>query len=418
VRPIREPLHVPRGGRRLLVYSQDGFGLGHLRRSFTIAGELIAREPGSIGLVISDSPAPPFRPPAGVDYVKLPTVVKQESLRWRAASLALDIREILKLRARIMLEVLGQFRPDVVLVDHMPVGALGELKPLLDRAVLRSPRPILLLGLRDILDAPEVIRRAWKAVGAYEYLAYYDAILVYGSREVYDAGRLYDLRRHSRRLVYCNYASSRLAEGSIQRDEKLIVVTGGGGADAFPLQLAFLDALPILRKEIRVRALILAGPNMPHEDHVALVERAASRKARVLRSLDDATPWIQQATAVVSMAGYNSVCEALKTRTRAMVVPRRGPSAEQSIRARVFSERGLVTALEPDDLSADRLARDLLRLLSGDEPTAGAIPRMDGAERAAELISEVWQTDLGRESRVSRRTTARREPLSSGAGAD
>jgi predicted glycosyltransferase len=370
-----------------LVYSQDGFGLGHLRRSFTIAAELIAREPGSIGLVISDSPAPPFRPPAGVDYVKLPTVVKQESLRWRAGSLALDVREVLRLRARIMLEILDQFRPDLVLVDHMPVGALGELKPLLDRAVSRLPRPVLLLGLRDILDSPEVIRYAWKALGAYEYLACYDAILVYGSREIYDAGRVYDLRRHSRRLVYCNYASSRLAEDSIQRDEKLIVVTGGGGADAFPLQLAFLDALPILRKEIPVRALILAGPNMPHEDHDTLVARAASRKARVLRSLDDATPWIKQATAVVTMAGYNSVCETLLARRKALVVPRRGPSSEQRMRASLFSTRRLLSVLLPQDLAAPMLGDAILELLEdGELPDPARLPPMDGAQRAASII--------------------------------
>jgi len=146
-----------RGGRRLLVYSQDGLGLGHLRRSFAIAAEVIARDPDCAALVISDAPAPPFSPPAGVDYLKLPTVVKEgDALTWRAGSLALDVKEILKLRARIMLDVLRQFRPDSVLVDHMPVGALGELKPLLDRAISRAPRPRLYLGLRDILDTPDV----------------------------------------------------------------------------------------------------------------------------------------------------------------------------------------------------------------------------------------------------------------------
>lgn len=99
-----------------------------------------------------------------------------------------------------------------------------------------------------------------------------------------------------------------------------------------------------------------------------------------------------------------------------MVVPRRGPSAEQRIRARVFSKRGLVTALEPDDLTADRLAGDLLHLLSNGVPNGAAIPRMDGAQRAAELISEAWQVD-GRAGEVARRTKARRGPLSRGAAA-
>jgi predicted glycosyltransferase len=415
---VSERRFVRRGGKRLLIYSQDGFGLGHLRRSFTIAAELIARDADCAALVISDSPAPPFAPPAGVDYLKLPTVVKEETLCWRAGSLGLDVREILKLRARIMLDVLRQFRPDCVLVDHMPVGALGELKPLLDAAISKNPRPQLFLGLRDILDKPEVIRRAWSDLGAYEYLPYYDAILVYGSREIYDTGRLYDLRRHSQRLVYCNYATARLTDESIvpERDEQLIVVTGGGGADAFPLELAFLDALGILRKEIPLQAMILTGPNMPWAERVELVARAATHEVQVLGSLDDATPWIRRASALVTMAGYNSLCEALKTRTRTMVVPRRGPSLEQRIRARVFSKRGLVTALDPDELTPDRLAADLLHLVSNGVPNGDAIPRMDGAQRAAKLISEGWQVD-GRAGEVARRTKARRGPLASGAAA-
>jgi predicted glycosyltransferase len=407
-----------RQGRRLLVYSQDGFGLGHLRRSFTIAAELIARTPDCAALVISDSPAPPFAPPPGVDYLKLPTVVKEESLHWRAGSLAVDVKEILKLRARIMLDVLRQFRPDAVLVDHMPVGALGELKPLLDRAISGTPRPQLYLGLRDILDTPGVIRRAWRALGAYEYLPHYDATLVYGSRDIYDAGRLYELRQHTQRLVYCNYATSRPADESIEleRDEHLIVVTGGGGADAYPLEVAFLEALAILRKEIPLRALILTGPNMPWTERVELVARATAHEVQVLGSLDDATPWIRQASAVVTMAGYNSLCETLKTGTRALVVPRRGPSAEQRIRARVFSKRGLVAALDPDELTADRLADDLLHLLSNGVPNGVAVPRMDGAQRAAELISEGWQLNGG-SGEVSRRTKTRKGPLADGAAA-
>ncbi len=416
VRPFR------RRGGRLLVYSQDGLGLGHLRRSFAIAAEVIARDPDCAALVISDAPAPPFSPPAGVDYLKLPTVVKEgDALRWRAGSLALDVKEILKLRARIMLDVLRQFRPDTVLVDHMPVGALGELKPLLDRAISRAPRPRLFLGLRDVLDTPDVIRLAWGELGAYDYLPYYEAILVYGSREIYDAGRLYDLTRHAQRLVYCNYATSRSGAASIQseRDPQLIVVTGGGGADAFPLERAFLEALPILHKAAPMRALILTGPYMPWAERAELTARAASHQVGVV-SVDDATAWFRRASAVVTMAGYNSLCEALKTKTRALVVPRRGPSAEQRIRARVFSERGLVVALEPDELTPDRLARDLLRLLAeGGIPNAATIPRMDGAHRAAELLSEEWPVDLGRRAgTAARRAKATREELAGAAATD
>ena len=44
------------------------------------------------------------------------------------------------------------------------------------------------LGLRDILDAPEVVRQRWLVEGAYDAIErYYDTVLVYGKREVFDA---------------------------------------------------------------------------------------------------------------------------------------------------------------------------------------------------------------------------------------
>jgi len=39
------------------------------------------------------------------------------------------------------------FRPDVLLVDHMPHGAMGELVPTLE--ALRDESTVVLLGLRE-----------------------------------------------------------------------------------------------------------------------------------------------------------------------------------------------------------------------------------------------------------------------------
>ena len=118
---------------RLLIYSQDGLGLGHLRRARNIAREVIDREPGCAVLVVADSPATPFFSSLpGVDYLKLPTILKRDRSVWRAGSLPFQTDQVVTLRARLMLSIMEEFSPDVVLVDHMPLGALGELKPLLD----------------------------------------------------------------------------------------------------------------------------------------------------------------------------------------------------------------------------------------------------------------------------------------------
>lgn len=368
-------------------------GLGHLRRSTNIAREFLKREPEGSVLVVADSPAAPFfLPPHGVDYIKLPTIVKTGDSTWRPANLGLTLEETLQIRSHLIEEAFLSFRPDVVLVDHMPVGALGELRPMLDRIKHDPSRPRLFLGLRDILDRPDVVERAWEAVDAYEYLKQYEAVLVYGSPEIHDSAAIYGFAGRARRVINCNYVAIEVLEPSNEPGpaEPMILVMGGGGADLFSLADTFVAAMPMIMQEGPVRAVLLPGPNMPPEQLDRLVAKADGWPIEVPRGFEDATPLLRRASAVVMMAGYNSMCEVLSLRRKALVIPRPGPSAEQRIRTRLFTERQLIHSLDPDDLTPERLAASLIGLLADDVvPNIAAMPPLDGAERAAEALLEV-----------------------------
>ena len=372
---------------RLLVYSQDGMGLGHLRRTRNIALELLAGQPQCSVLTIADSPvAPFFAPLPGMAYLKLPTLVKTGAHDWRAGSADLD--GALRSRSATILQAFRDFRPDAVLVDHMPAGVLGELKPLLEEASTARERPRLVLGLRDILDAPATIAEAWSAQDAYRYLGLYDAVAIYGCRDVFDAEEAYGLAARARSVTFCHYVAAQ-AEAATPAAEAtpFVLVMGGGGADAFPLAHAFLDALPSVLAQTGVRALIVTGPNMPVEERARLAAQAAGLPVQVETSVADATALLQRASAVVTMGGYNSLCEVLRWRKKALVVPRPAPSAEQRMRARLFAARGLMRMIDPDDLTPDRLAAELVALLAADGiPDEANIPPLDGARRAAQLL--------------------------------
>lgn len=384
---------------RLLIYSQDGNGLGHLRRTGNVARHLLARVPGSTVLTVADSRAiPVMAPHPGIDYLKLPTIVKtgrssSQEESWKPASLPLPIREALRLRSTLLLHTLEGFRPDAVLVDHMPVGALGELRPLLEHALAMRPRPRLFLGLRDVLDSPEVIRSAWRELGAYDYLPAYDGVLIYGCRHVYDADHAYEIGAHARRVTFCHYVAPRtprprapIASRGASDGAPLVLVMGGGGGDAYPLIATFLDCLPRLQRLAQLRAVVLTGPNMSAEERASLATRCTSDAVRVEAARDDVHLLLERADVVVTMAGYNSLCEVLAARKKALVVPRSGPSEEQRIRSRLFSERRLVRVLDPADLAPERLAREIAELLDErDEAEREWIP-LDGSERAARLL--------------------------------
>jgi predicted glycosyltransferase len=92
---------------------------------------------------------------------------------------------------------------------------------------------------------------------------------------------------------------------------------------------------------------------------------------------------MRAADLVVAMAGYNTTAEILSTRTRALLVPRPGPSAEQRMRASRFAARGWVRWLPPERLSEQALAGAILAALDAPPRTTRLGPDLGGRRRAA-----------------------------------
>ncbi len=181
--PERSPRssHAP----RVLIYSHDTFGLGHIRRCRAIANALIASFPHiSILIVSGSSVISSFQFGDGVDYVRIPGVEKQSDGHYGPHHLNLDLDDTIRLRTEIIKQTVLSFDPDVVIVDKEPVGLRGELKPALD--ILRRRGARIVLGLRDVLDEPAKLLEEWRHSGALDALdTIYDDIFVYGLESVY-----------------------------------------------------------------------------------------------------------------------------------------------------------------------------------------------------------------------------------------
>src|SRR5258708_30240465 len=95
---------------RILLYSHDTFGLGHLRRNLAIAGRLSHALPGVSLLLLSGSQAvQQFVLPPGADIIKLPTVTKLGHEHYVAQGLTITPSEVLALRRGLILETVMSF---------------------------------------------------------------------------------------------------------------------------------------------------------------------------------------------------------------------------------------------------------------------------------------------------------------------
>lgn len=381
-----------RKGPSVVMYSHDTIGLGHMRRNSAIARELVQRIPGLSVLMLVGCPAGMvFETHPGVDYVKLPSLSKLGRGVFQTGSLRLDAETTRDMRARIIEGVLSTIRPDVFLVDHEPAGAMDELTSALP--LLRAMGTRTVLGLRDILDAPERTRSSWESAGIDRLITdSYDHILVYGDPRFFASREAYGLDTLKPDAVTeCGVVTTVRPK---QRHRPLvapgrIVVSGGGGRDAYPLIEAVIKAVDLLPARRRPLVTAITGPLMDAELRTEAHRLGERAKVTVLEHVSDLPSLMAKADLFITMAGYNSINEALAIGCPIIAVPRLGPSAEQRLRAEALEQRGLARYLRREDLNAETLAL----LMSQPAPRTPDEPlNINGVRNATDILAEMIAT--------------------------
>jgi predicted glycosyltransferase len=126
---------------------------------------------------------------------------------------------------------------------------------------------------------------------------------------------------------------------------------------------------------------------MPAEQRRDLETRARGLPARVSVSVNDTLSYIDAADLTIAMAGYNTTMEILRSGKRAILIPRRGPSAEQRMRARLFAAQGWVEMIDPDDLGTSNVVEQVCGALArGPLMSAPIRPDMQGLATAADML--------------------------------
>jgi predicted glycosyltransferase len=393
--PRKAPELGPSAWPKILLYSHDTFGLGNIRRTLLLAEALTDEYPRAAILIVTGSPMiHAFRIPDGVDYIKLPCLDRIEADRYQPLYLAACSTEVKRTRREILKNAVLGFGPDLMIVDKRPTGVDGELRIALQALRERHPSTRLVLGIRDILDESERVIPSLKRSNFFESIeSFYDEVWVYGVETLFNAVTEYRFPRPvARKTFFCGYLQRPTAEIPSRNGALRVLVTTGGGGDGGELIGCYLEGLVGLPRRLAIQTTVVFGPQMSDARRAALLEGYDYlRDVAFLDFEPDLTRRYAEADVVVSMAGYNTVCELLSMRRRAVLVPRADPVREQLMRARLFAGLGYFDLVEPQDLTPQTLIAKVLDV-SAKPPLPEAPVDMDGLPRIRERVRGLLET--------------------------
>jgi len=381
---------------RILIYSHDSFGLGHLRRCRAIAHSLVAQYKGVSVLILSGSPIiGSFDFKARVDFVRIPGVIKLKDGEYTSLGLHIDLEQTLQMRESIIYHTAASFKPDIFLVDKEPTGLKGEVISTLE--MLKKQGTINVLGLRDVMDEPSRLKIEWerKAVAPVLEQLYQD-IWIYGLREMGNPVEGLDLSDAiKQKITYTGYLdrdvpNDRNWVAPINLEQPYILVTAGGGGDGTEMVDWVLRAYES-DSSLPHRAIIVTGPFMPLADQQEFHQRCEDlANVEILKFDSHIELLMQKAIAIVAMGGYNTFCEILALDKAALIIPRSVPRQEQLIRAQRALKLGLVGMLDPDCEREPQAMADALKHLPDQAlPSSQNIKGLlAGHENIAEIIRQ------------------------------
>ncbi len=380
----------------LLFYVQHLLGIGHQRRAATLA-RAMERRGLRVTFVSGGMPVP------GLDtgeakFIQLPPL-RAEDIYFRRLvdETGGEADEAFKTaRREQLLSIFHSERPRALLIEMFPFGRRQmrfELRPLLEAARATESRPLILSSVRDILVEPPKRERINEMIDWMKQV--FDFALVHGDPQLIPFDETFPpMAEIAEQVVYTGY----VVDESVDRpphardgiDE--ILVSTGGGAVSEALVTAALAASQRLPDSLAslqdCRWRILIGHSLPEAEFQAFRAQAPDH-VMVQRSRPDFTSLLPNCRLSISQGGYNTVMEVLRAGCPRVIVPYSGGlETEQTLRARLLAERGALTLVEEQDLTADSLLQ-AIAAECGRSSNMKLELNTDGAPTTAERIESL-----------------------------
>ena len=390
--------------KKILFYCQYLTGMGHLVRSTEIVRSLV--KDFKVCFINGGPSVEGFEIPPEVDLVKLPAIWIENG-KLKAAEGSQSIEAVKESRKNQLIALFDQFQPDCLVTEFFPFGRhklFFELIPLLEHVKAGGGSTKVACSVRDIvgrisLDGEdETICKLTSQ--------YFDLILFHSDPKFQTMEESFpsvkDLNCDVKYTGFVaqsppdNLALSEPDLVNLNRKEPMILVSVGGGRIGHKLIEAVISASPILDAKIPHRIQIFTGPFMP-EDQFSKLQQAAANRGNVTlqRYTSNLMAYMKQAELSLSLTGYNTTMNILKTGVRALVVPigHYSLDQEQLVRTKKLEHLGIVEVIDPEDLEPSDLAQRILTSLNKDSIINTPDFDLQGAQKTSTFLQALLQHD-------------------------
>ena len=374
--------------KKVLFYCQHILGMGHLIRSMEIVRGLL--DDFQVCFINGGQEIAGFPFPEAIDVVQIPAIkTDPEFQELQAVDRSLTLEQVQELRREKLLETLANFQPDILIVELFPFGRRRfspELIPFLETAKAAGTK--IACSLRDIVVTKQNQQRHEEKVCKLMN-KYFDLLLIHGDPDFIPLetsfSRVGDLNCEVR---YTGYVTQPLSQ-PIETELPLILVSVGGGRFGHNLLECMVKTSPLLEGKIPHHIQMFAGPFAPDELLKRLQKQAKTLpNLTVNRYTSDLLSYMQKADLSISMSGYNTTLNVLKTGVRAMILPFEGNNdREQATRAGKLAELGRVQVIHPDNLQPQRFAQHIIDHLLEETPSLQF--DFEGATKTARYLQQL-----------------------------
>ncbi|WP_033365397.1 glycosyltransferase family protein [Mastigocladopsis repens] len=395
--------------KKILFYCQYLSGMGHLIRSTEIVRSLVKNF--QVYFINGGPPVQGVEIPSTVEIISLPALWLEDD-KFKVEEQFQSVEQVKKIRKHQLISVFDRVEPDCLITEFFPFGRhklFFELLPLLEHIQSTKPSTKIVCSLRDVIKSeffPQEAETICQLVNQY-----FDLILFHADPKFQKFEESFPRYKELNcQIKYTGFVAQSQTVNSSEKDKILveidknhpmILVSVGGGRIGYELLASVIKASSFLEKKIPHKFQIFAGPFLPEANFLKLQFLASKRaNVNIQRYTSQFLEYLKKAALSISLTGYNTTMNILKTGVRAIVVPigHDAQDKEQLVRTQKLERLGIVEVINPNDLEPMHLAQRMIACLNK-EPVANISKMFDlqGAEKTAAVINELLCSSLPRE---------------------